>query len=1118
MFAMGQTLQLGAWLSVEDITKSASSGNLVVVLGAGSSISLTAKSKRGLSWVGLVRSALEYGHERGLVSEAQYFRNLDVLSSDDIDDLLGVAEFVGRKMEAPEGFAYARWMRATFDGWKPEPSGMQNALRAMEAQKIRVATLNYDTLIEGCTGLTPIDFGDTQATMAWVRKEREGVLHLHGVWTNPNSCVFGIRDYQATLSDEIRHLVQRSLSSLNQMLFVGCGDTFADPNFSALIAWLRRNLGANVPQHYALVRDDEVKKRLAEPAWRGFVEPLGYGPNYTDLPGFLLRCFPTRHSPKTSASKEKAAAGRDSRVLEAYRSFLLRDCGEMTIEGMRADMDTAQRKFDLENLFVPLEVGRFPPDVPVTDPNREAKLEQWRLKHSDPIAFANAFEKTSKIALLALPGGGKTLLLKRLAVAYANPSRRQSSDDNLPELDLLPVMIRCREWKEHIRKPIQTLLRSIANITGEEALEELADALQRPLKAGSVLLLVDGLDEIHDDADRSIFVENLERFIDTYPKIRVVVTSREAGFDLVAPCLVRFCTKFKIAPLSENAIGALCRHWHHLMSGGTPEALAEAATVQRTLIKSDSLRRLAENPLLLTMLLVVKHGAGRLPPDRVSLYDRAVEVLLDTWNIKGHEALNVKEAVPQLACLAFELLRQGKQTATEREILDVLEEARVKLSMVGRYAKDSPHDFLKRVELRSSLLLQGGHTSENGKTVPFYQFRHLTFQEYLAAVAAVEGYNLSGRQNDLPLSALGENLISDEWKEVIPMAAMLARNQATPLLSALLAVAETEKQEFLQRRPIERIRLTNDMRLPPATGRLAQSMIEEAIFSSDIVDRAVHAVAFFANGCRTNDNWQALARGPYGPDLRDAALSIYLDDALSYRVLAKNTVAILEAYTEPSRFWTSDECEDTLLSRLKNHDIQDLCRTILSISGSFWLHRKLCALARSQRIYQALENALFDERPPVQGAAAWSWGFWRHLQISQNKVKPIPNIDTVNRLVYKFFDEENTSEDLIRFAVADLVGVERGSCKLELDRDKSERIRSYISSKLTAENFQEDLRTAVARVAFILPGVCKDDEISKFILRNNFNSYEEEQCEDIYRYLGLGSLSKRRSTRRGSKG
>src|SRR2546423_2282234 len=119
------------------------------------------------------------------------------------------------------------------------------------------------------------------------------------------------------------------------------------------------------------------------------------------------------------------------------------------------------------------------------------------------------------------------------------------------------------------------------------------------------------------------------------------------------------------------------------MKGDSPEAKAEGHEVAQQLLRNDSLRRLAENPLLLTMLLVVKHGAGRLPPDRVSLYGRAVEVLLDTWNIKGHDPLNVKEAVPQLAFVAFQLMRAGKQSATEKELLTLLTEAREKVPQIG---------------------------------------------------------------------------------------------------------------------------------------------------------------------------------------------------------------------------------------------------------------------------------------------------------------------------------------------------------------------------------------------------------------------------------------------------
>jgi hypothetical protein len=159
-----------------------------------------------------------------------------------------------------------------------------------------------------------------------------------------------------------------------------------------------------------------------------------------------------------------------------------------------------------------------------------------------------------------------------------------------------------------------------------------------------------------------------------------------------------------------------------------------------------------------------------------------VEVLLDTWNIKGHDPLNVKEAVPQLAFVAFRLMVLGKQTATEKELLALLNEAREKVPQIRFYAKDSPHDFLKRVELRSSLLLEAGHQIEGRTTVPFYQFRHLTFQEYLAAVAAVEGHYVSYNSGDTALVPLKPFLLTEEWKEVIPMAVVLARKQGESIM------------------------------------------------------------------------------------------------------------------------------------------------------------------------------------------------------------------------------------------------------------------------------------------------------------------------------------------------
>ena len=58
------------------------------------------------------------------------------------------------------------------------------------------------------------------------------------------------------------------------------------------------------------------------------------------------------------------------------------------------------------------------------------------MQTSERRSLASRVVASVAVALLALPGGGKSLLLKRLAVAYADSARRKQSDDNLPDLDV----------------------------------------------------------------------------------------------------------------------------------------------------------------------------------------------------------------------------------------------------------------------------------------------------------------------------------------------------------------------------------------------------------------------------------------------------------------------------------------------------------------------------------------------------------------------------------------------------------------------------------------------------------------------------------------------------------
>lgn len=1070
--------------SILRLKDSARRGELVIIFGTGVSMGLTNGQFPALSWKGLIRDGFAHGVTKGKITAAQAKAWETQIESNDLDDLLGAAEFMGRKLEAPHGGLYARWLENAFKLVQPENKKLETAIRALQAASVPFCTLNYDHLLECVAELPAIYLSETNKVTAWMRRESPGIFHIHGSWDAPATCILGIRDYETTLGNDMRDLIQRSLASFSRLLFIGCGDTFADPNFSALIKWLRGKMKTAAPQHYALVKDGEMAARHADPTWHGFVEPLSYGASHDDLSVFLLKHFPAPASAvakgKGTASLDNIPVGDHARLLRDYCAFLVKDCGQMTIEGVRADMDTAQRRFDLERLFVPLKVLPCPPEIPESDPKREQKLLKWQEKNKEPLPFGKIFAKNKRLALLALPGGGKTLLLKRLAVAYADPTRRRASTDALLNLDITPVLIRCREWREHIHRPILTLLQNISAITGQACLAGLSDALIPLLKKGRILLLVDGLDEIHDDALRSTFVEHLEAFLDEYKLIRLVVTSREAGFSLVAPCLARFCERWRVAPLQPDAITLLCDHWHLLMKGESPEAQVEGREVAQHLLRNASLFRLAENPLLLTMLLVVKHGAGRLPPDRVSLYSRAVEVLLDTWNIKGHDPLNPKEAVPQLACLAFHLLRAKKQTATEKELLALLEEAREKVPQIRRYAKDTPYEFLKRVELRSSLLLEAGRQRDGIGTVPFYQFRHLTFQEYLAAVAAVEGHYMEYEKSDTALTPLTPYLTTEEWKEVIPMAAVLARKQAEPIISALVAegtklrVKLEAGEDFQGKTEWEEL---YPARLPAPVARLVQCLREEAEAAPETLTAALKTVAVFAGHGLSDDDRKALCRGPYGEELLHQMWLLYVSMQWEEDRWLLSTCQDLAASRQPEAYWASKEGEAELQRLLNSENEEQVARGLFTCGGLMLNRQGIvgahCGIVAN--LDQHLTRLLFEDRPTLCAAAESAWTL---LQIL-GKPASQPTAAVLDRLLMLWLTDAKTIVvEWAAIALWSQVGLARSAWSPVLTEPQLEQVRRAADST-KKQPFPNYPAVASLVVSFHARNVFSEEELAK---------------------------------------
>lgn len=604
--------------------------------------------------------------------------------------------------------------------------------------------------------------------------------------------------------------------------------------------------------------------------------------------------------PDTSIRMAVDEAGR------RYREYLLTELGEITLEGLPADQEAGSRRIALEDLYVPLKVVSAPdrqdrgaesvgrsievvPDVVDVSEEEEGLFTSWEPDGEDAEdeSVGAVLGRERRIAVLAPPGAGKSTLIKRLAVAYASPENRGKIADDLPDVDWLPVFLRCRSLGRHCRDPILKILEHIPH-RGEfpECTDGFRELVTNALVSGRVLLLIDGLDEISEPGDRLAFILQLRTFLSTYPNAALVLTSREAGFRAVGGAVSSICGWYHLAEFDNEDINRLTRAWHATVVGDSATVDRDATVLAEKIVATDRVRRLASNPLLLTTLLLVKRWVGELPRKRSVLYEKAIEVLLMTWNVEAHEPIDRDEAIPQLAFVAHSLTERGEQSLSATTLAELLSKARKQMPDILEYARATVKQFVEQVESRSSLLTMTGHTEENGNLVPIYEFRHLTFQEYLTAVALVEGYYEDHEDDDRLIDRLDGHLRDPRWFEVVALTNVQAGRSARAVVSRLLELAESDDSSAIVRD------------LPNAPSRsvrlLARSLADEVQLPPQLVEEVSQVVAIKG----ITDLFVAeILEARYGDAFRATTRDLYMADPARENV-ARTLVAVTLADME----------------------------------------------------------------------------------------------------------------------------------------------------------------------------------------------------------------------------
>ncbi len=651
-------------------------------------------------------------------------------------------------------------------------------------------------------------------------------------------------------------------------------------------------------------------------------------------------------------------------ALKAYGRYIAEECGFIQLDGMPADSDAGSRRLQLENLFVPLRLDHH---------GQEAREQVGKVLTDNP-----------RLSILAAPGGGKSTLLKRLAVAYADPSRRERIADDLPQRDWFPLLFRCRELRELARGSFADLIEALSK---REPVRQHAAVFRayvdRALLDGRVLLLVDGLDEISDPGDRAAFVSTLRTSVQAYPGTALVVTSREAGFRHVAAHLAAICTRATISPFDADDIRRLTVAWHREVVGDSEKVRADAEQLARTIASNDRILRLAINPLLLTTLLLVKRWVGSLPTRRAVLYGKAVEVLLMTWNTEGFDPIPDAEALPQLCYVASAMMLEGVQKVSRPRLAKLLQEARNALPTELGFVQDSVEEFIDRVEDRSSLLMMTGLDVEDGQLVEFFEFRHLTFQEFLTARAMVEGWHQGRKDIDTLVDVLEPHFEEEEWREVIPLAAALGGKATEALIQRL-----TELRFLFALGSC----LADEVAARPETIRAAmRKMVQLGVELNDAPFTA------------------PLARGRYGAILREEARNAFLG-------LAQDLIQ--PAWTlELAIWWQTIETEDQagyehaasrFLELLASQEIAARCEGALGCAHLCTLIRRSEELLDPfhsilRHIGAAVLPLLFSDSSAENFAAVWML-----YELGPCKAwNPPANPDMIGRLFTLWLHSEN---------------------------------------------------------------------------------------------------------------
>ncbi|WP_371804803.1 NACHT domain-containing protein [Candidatus Lokiarchaeum ossiferum] len=457
-----------------------------------------------------------------------------------------------------------------------------------------------------------------------------------------------------------------------------------------------------------------------------------------------------------------------------YFDLIYEKCKYISIEGLPISYDMLSMKIPNNDILVDFQFNL----VEENKPTERIDLLKWR---NDRILYNQLIDDNSNIFVISPPGGGKSSLIKKSILHFVE-------EEDL-RINSFPVLIICREVKQIGKNFEETVISYLNNMEIGGNTKRYGDLILNVINGKKKLyFFIDGIDEIIKIDDRNIFVEQINEFLKKNDGNRFLITSREPGIRILIKMIMENFTVCKISEMDDNRIKEIIKNWKVYLYGKSPNTFHEIDELYFNIQKNERIRLLAQNPLLLTTLLVIQKWMGQLPSKRSVLYQKTIEILIQTWNISGYPTLELEETIVQLAYVSINMMMIGKRQINYNELRKYLQQARREFPEILSFCNLSITEFINRVEIRSGILRLKGFEIINGQEQKIYEFIHSIFQEYLTAIAFVNGYyrNNSDDENIFPDFELF--LSNEDFFEVISLIAVLSGKKCGKIMKEVLEI------------------------------------------------------------------------------------------------------------------------------------------------------------------------------------------------------------------------------------------------------------------------------------------------------------------------------------------